>query len=460
MRSGPLSALAVLGEDATLSATGALTGLSYLDAADRRGQLVTAGVLAAHDPPRSAQPLLLHAIYDTIAPRERLRLHREAAHALVGSGAPIDAIARHLLAAAPARDPWAARTLQTAARAARARGAIMEACGYLQRGVAEGVDELQYELERELGLAEATLGDPGAGDRLQRAYGLAGSARARAQIGLALARLSASIGATSRAREWCLTALAQLHSSEDVELSARLHAELIAASTAEPEAPSPAELLRAEHPPDGDPSGCLMIALEADSAVAAGRSHAAAVALARRALSSPRVWRERGSLIPHLAVEVLVTAEHLVEAKAHWDAGLAATDSLGLTWDAAAIRAHRAGTLLRLGAVDAAIDDAQAALDTVGDGTGPVRACAAATLAEALLELGRVDAAAAALDDVRGRPAPFDARIVRASARILIWQRRHADALAELDMAAQTSTANPMLIPWRSLAAECHVALG
>src|SRR5262249_1577318 len=133
-----LDALAVLEGDATLSAAAAVSGLSYLDTADRCGELVTAGVLVEHDPPRFAQPLLRPAIYDTITPGDRLRLHGDAALALADAGAPHDAVARHILVAAPARDPWAARTLHVAARAARTIGAIDEACGYLQRALAEG----------------------------------------------------------------------------------------------------------------------------------------------------------------------------------------------------------------------------------------------------------------------------------------------------------------------------------
>jgi ATP/maltotriose-dependent transcriptional regulator MalT len=163
---------------------------------------------------------------------------------------------------------------------------------------------------------------------------------------------------------------------------------------------------------------------------------------------------------------VLVAAEHLAEAKATWDAGLAVNEQRGFTWDAAVIRAHRAGTLLRLGAIDAAIEDASAALDRVGDAPGPVRERAAATLAEALLERGSLGSAAALLDDLRSRldasaaSEASDPWTALASARVSIAEQRYARALAGLETAAEHGIAHPALVPWRSLAAECHVALG
>src|SRR5262249_1937807 len=178
----------------------------------------------------------------------------------------------------------------------------------------------------------------------------------------------------------------------------------------------------AEIPQGNDPTGCLLLSLQADHAARTGRSRACAVELASRALSSHRVWREQGSLIPHMAVEGLVAAEYLEEAKTAWDAGLAATDGHGLTWDGAMIHAHRAGTLLRLGAIRAAVDDARVALERIGHTTGPVRSRAAATLAEALLEQGCLGDAAAVLDGVRDRVEAFDPRIAVASARVWIAQ--------------------------------------
>jgi DNA-binding CsgD family transcriptional regulator/tetratricopeptide (TPR) repeat protein len=455
-----LGALAVLGDDAELSATAAVLGLSYLHAADRCGRLVTAGVLTAHDPPRFAQPLLRPAIYGTMGPARRSRLHDDAARALAAVGAPVETIATHIVAGAPASDPWAAVMLRSAARSARARGGMVDACAYLRRALAEDVDEVTSELELELGLAEAALGLVSAASHIQRAYNLAGSGHARARIGLTLARLTAATRARSSAGDWCLISLVQVRDSDDPELVTRLHAELIAASTSDCEAASAAALVPSECPQVDDPAGHLLLSLQADHAARAGRTRACAVGLARRALSSRGVWREHGSLIPHMAVEVLVAAEHLEEAKAAWDAGLTVAEEHGLIWDAAVIRAHRAGALLRLGEVGAAVEDARTALERVGHTTGPVRKRAAANLAEALVELGSLGAAAAALDGVRDDSEASDPRSALASARIWIAHGRHADALAELETAARAGIANPALVPWRSLAAECHVALG
>lgn len=450
-----LGALAVLGEDATLSAAASLTSLSYVEVADRCGDLVTAGVLATVDPPQFAQPLLRTAIYEAIATTDRLRMHAAAARALAGAGTPIDGIAQHLLAAGPTGDSWAARTLRTAARAAGASGHTSLAREYLVRALGEGTAELRPALERQLGLIEAALGSPGAEEQLRRAYRVADSANARAQIALALARLATASGARTAARDWCLTGLEQLPRHDDPDLSARLCAELTAVAATDDLPPPPAaDANRAEA------SSWLELAVQAHHACVAGLSSDVSVELARRALASPNVWHERGSLIPHLAIEVLVAADLLPEAKATWDAGLAVSRQRGLVWETAAIRAHRSGTLLRLGWVQPAIDDAHAAIASLGETSAPVRTRAAANLAEALLEHGDLDSAAMVLDQVRGQLVAFDVLAALASARVALARGHYAEALAELGAAAQSGEANPALAPWRSLAAECHVMLG
>jgi len=103
------------------------------------------------------------------------------------------------------------------------------------------------------------------------------------------------------------------------------------------------------------------------------------------------------------------------------------------------------------------VADARAALEALPPGASPARAHATAGLAEALIEMGELDTAAGTVDELRGHD-PLSA------ARVLLALGRPLDALTELDIAAAELEAagvtSPAVAPWRSLAADCHLALG
>ncbi|QFZ18597.1 BTAD domain-containing putative transcriptional regulator [Saccharothrix syringae] len=70
-------------------------------------EALTAGVLVEADAEFAFRhPLLRHGLYESVLPPVRAALHRHAARALAGAGAPAVRVARHLAAAAPNLDAW------------------------------------------------------------------------------------------------------------------------------------------------------------------------------------------------------------------------------------------------------------------------------------------------------------------------------------------------------------------
>src|SRR4051794_25080306 len=107
-----VTALAVLGDDATLSRAAMLADIDHATAAELTQELVGADVLRSHDPPRFAQPVLQPSLHAALPARVRLRMHGEAARVLAADGAAGDTVARHLLEAGPAGDAWVAERLR------------------------------------------------------------------------------------------------------------------------------------------------------------------------------------------------------------------------------------------------------------------------------------------------------------------------------------------------------------
>jgi DNA-binding CsgD family transcriptional regulator len=207
-----------------------------------------------------------------------------------------------------------------------------------------------------------------------------------------------------------------------------------------------------------------VLARRADAAVRGGAGPQTVAELARRALAGGTLFAEEGSLLPHRAVEALAAVDLHDEAGAIWSAALARAEAARLPWMAAMLRSYRSRTRLAMGEVAAAVADARAALEAIAPGPTRARRHATAGLAEALIEAGEADAAAALLDDPRRDGAVQDPLVMLTLARAQLALGHPADALAELDLAAAALQAagvtSPALAPWRSIAAECHLAMG
>ncbi|MFD8102361.1 AAA family ATPase [Nocardia fluminea] len=104
--------LAVLGEDATPERVARLTGIPTHMADDTIQRLTESGLVVGA---RFRSPLLAGSVVEQMPAEERLRSHQGAAWLLYDEGQPSIKIARHLVAAGTAVEPWAFQVLREAA---------------------------------------------------------------------------------------------------------------------------------------------------------------------------------------------------------------------------------------------------------------------------------------------------------------------------------------------------------
>jgi DNA-binding CsgD family transcriptional regulator len=181
-------AVAVL-DSGSLATAAALAGIDRVTAAGAADRLRRAGLLAGEGVLRFRHALLRSAVYATLGPDTRDRLHRDAAHLLATAAAPDRAgAAAHLLSASGVGDPWAVELLRSAASEAVALGAPQSAVPLLERAVDEPAGEGELpQLTFELGQAQLRTFDPACTGTLARSYALATEPRDRAARALVLA---------------------------------------------------------------------------------------------------------------------------------------------------------------------------------------------------------------------------------------------------------------------------------
>ncbi len=154
-----LRAVAILGDNATISEIGAFAELGRAIIVASAEQLSAAGLFADGRPVRFRHPLLRGAATSSMTALDRDRGHRRAAKLLAERGAPVERQAVHLRMVEPEGSADVAAVLRQAARGARDRGAPDQAAALLQRAVAEPPPvALRHELLLELADAEYAAG--------------------------------------------------------------------------------------------------------------------------------------------------------------------------------------------------------------------------------------------------------------------------------------------------------------
>ena len=170
-------AVAVL-ETAELAQAADLAGVDADAAAAAADLLVAASILGPRRPLAFAHPIVRAGILEEVPPAERMRAHRRAAELLAVREDSGERVAEHLLATEPAGDAWTVARLTDAARDAARRGAPESAASYLRRVLAEPpAPGARARILLELGVAEATAGQPEGEAHLREA--LAGGGRRR-----------------------------------------------------------------------------------------------------------------------------------------------------------------------------------------------------------------------------------------------------------------------------------------
>ena len=191
-------ALAILGDDASLSDTAVVGGVSRDAAAAAVDALIAAELLHPGLPPRFVHPIIQQALQDSIPPAERAQLHLAAARELARDPARYERVAAHLLAegaTGPVGERWAFDALTTAARRASDRGSPDQAVRFLRRALEEEApDSLRRSILLDLGAAESAARMPEAAGRMELAQRLSSSPSesAEAALGLSMVRFLAA----------------------------------------------------------------------------------------------------------------------------------------------------------------------------------------------------------------------------------------------------------------------------
>src|SRR4051812_35821527 len=131
------AAIAVLGDDASLTHATELAGLERPDALEAADVLAAAGIVEPERPLRFVHPVIRNAIHADLAAGERAAAHERAARILGREHEEPERVAVHLLATDPAGDAQVAETLHAAGTRAIARAAPEAAVRYLRRALEE-----------------------------------------------------------------------------------------------------------------------------------------------------------------------------------------------------------------------------------------------------------------------------------------------------------------------------------
>jgi DNA-binding CsgD family transcriptional regulator len=466
-------AVAILGDAADPRQAAALTDLDEQAAFEAVDALTRVDVLRPQPPLAFVHPLIRAAVYETLAPLQRERLHARAARLLANTGAEPERVAAHLLRSPPIADEQVVATLRDAARRAGSRGAPESAVAYLRRALAEPPPAAdRADLLLELGSAETIVSGDAAVEHLREAHALIDDPIRRATIALLLGRQLFLLRG-KEADTVYTQALAEL-AGADAELERLLESALITSTILVPSRHREAleRLARVRsHPAHATLGEKTLLALLAYHDARAGAPATVAVPLARRALAEGTLVRQESFGATFVLPCAVLAMADLDEVLAIYEDSLAEAHRRGSIFAFAITKLFRAQTfVLRgdLGEAEADAGEALAAGEAWGT-TGRFLGYSATFLAEALMEQGKLDDAAAALARTGiGQSLPDDdARLlyfpdVRARLRILNGDL--AGGLEEMLEAGRrfeaVSSRNPAFIAWRSPAALALRQLG
>jgi DNA-binding CsgD family transcriptional regulator len=466
------AAVAVLGDGADPAAAAALAGLDRAEAVRETAALVAAEVLGARPPHGFVHPLVRAAVYETLSHAQRSDLHHRSAQLLGDAGAAPEQVAAHLLLVPPAGDPAVVDLMERAAEQAIARGSPESALAYLERAVAEPPPtEQRAGLLTQLG-GLAQLVDVAAAARyLRAALKLTDDPERRGVLVEMLGRALYFDGRTAEAAELYAETIRALPAAQ-ADLRRQLEAGLLVVGATDPaliEATfADAARLRsaAAHPGLG---GRMLDCVLALGNAYAGIECADAVQRALRGLDDGVVVEWANGTQMFACGCMALTMADRDEVLPVFDAALAHAHRRGSVFALGTVHGYRSLTWLCRGQLAEAEADGREAVQLITaarmDGGRPM---IGSYLALTLMELGRLDEAAATLEWV-GMPALPPPTgdwfwIMYARARLLLLQGHREQGLAAMLGAGRRFFAhggrNPAVIPWRSEAALALWELG
>ncbi|MBE2318896.1 AAA family ATPase [Solirubrobacter sp. CPCC 204708] len=415
-------AAAVLGERATVEDVATVAQLS--SAADALDRLVAADVL---DGRAFVHPLVRAAVLDTIPAGERAELHRAAALRLRERGLRAGAIAPHWHATEPAGDARAVADLCAAAKEAAAEGATDLAADHLARALEEPPED-RAGVALELAELEVRAQRPAGADRLRELLrgGLDGDAAARAHAALANHLVhtdpAAAVVELEQATE----------DATDPTLALRLEAALLEALLfVDPDG----SRLRARFSA-GEPSLAALAAAANDGALR-GMPTDELVALAERALGGGELLATVGpaSSTWNLVTHALRFAEDARGAQRALEAGDRAVREQGLLAATLFVEQSWGYWHRDFGSVALGAARSRSGLEAIrAQGLVTTVPALSAVLAENLVELDKLEEAAAEVDTDLGAAAgtfiePF---VLTIRGRVRLLLRRYDEAEADL----------------------------
>jgi DNA-binding CsgD family transcriptional regulator/tetratricopeptide (TPR) repeat protein len=455
-------ALAVLGDGAGVNQLAACAGVTPDAAVAAEQALVETHLVAAGARATFAHPIVRSAILADFSATQLAAEHARAADVLADLEAPVEQVAAHLLASAPAGNAAVVGRLRSAARQAMARGAPDAAADYLTRALAEppAPDE-RGEVLADLGMAEGAVQRPESVAHLAEAQARLAVGPRRAQVGLVLARLLGYGGQFDAAIAAASSALEGLGADER-EFALFLDAFRVGVGMLGPSgrSPLPAERLAELARLAGDtPAERSVLANLAQMHMQRCDPRTVALDLAERAHRGAGVTLTDAvdGLAPmclvsafgvagkrELAIEI--TTKYLYEAQRSGSA-LWATQMLGL----------RAIGRWEQGALADAESDARTALAVGRDAFGLVNPLAYASLVYALIERGEVSEAAALTRDPDLPPADDGSAVgslVHTAAGRVELALGHAEHAwqhfaAARDRLAAHGSVNPIMATWQ-----------
>jgi DNA-binding CsgD family transcriptional regulator len=461
-------AVAVLGRGAPLRHAAALAGVDLKRAARLADSLRAAGLFDETRELALTHPLIAVALYTALPLGERELWHARAARILERERADHEAVALHLLRAAPAADPTAVAMLRGAAASASTRGAPQSAATFLRRALAEPAPDAgaDADMRLELGLALAAAMDAEAPRVLREAVERADTAARRSPMALRGARALGLAGHTGAATELCRRALDDPIGGSP-ELLTLLETELVANAWLHAGTHREAErrLRNRVVDPPASPLWCINAAM---AATLAGRPAQETMGHLQPALDSNVLVTEENSLAGTIATMLLIVNDQIDAAVALCTEIIEMARPRGWIISLDHGSQLRAMALTRAGHVRDAEVDARLAFDYKLPVTPPpAMLWALSFLLDALIEGDELEAAEAALAAAElGNPpdgvlaAPL---VLQSRARLRLAQRRPADARADLLDAAQRwdelNCCHPVLASWRLEATETFVRL-
>lgn len=467
-------AVAILGDGADPRYVAPLAGLQPAQTLQTARQLINIGILYHRVPSldESARlsgmlgfvhPLVRAAVYEGLSKTERLTGHARAARLLSDGGEAAEQVAAHLLRVPPAADSFVVTTLRRAADEAFARGSPESAVSSLERCLQEPPpDTDRADILLQLGTAAQLVDTAKGADYLTAAMATTNDPMRKAIIAEMLGITLHFCGCNDEAAQ-VLSQAAHMLGDEHADLRRRLEAWLIGVAVAHPALQESA----AQHvsrlrdvPLQSDVGSRMLNVTLAFYDALAGQPAETAVARARRGLADD-ILIEQAHVAAVYGFMVLIAAD-VDDAMPLLDTWVAAAYQRGSLLTCGPATCFRGLAWLSRGALaeaEADIRDSMWLVETISRELGrPIRG---AYLANVMMEQGRLDEAAVALDcacmsDLLPSTG-YWYWYLETRARLLMLQGRVKEGLKTMLACGRRFAAhggqNPAFVAWRSGAA-------